>query len=417
MLLILAPNFFTTTSNGHLACLKIWKNIILSLGSHNVRVISGSECPASVDLYQKNFQTSYSNENDIVCKGELLLDSNYSLLLPDDTEGTRSLIVDDLKKHSLCKRIYVIAYAPLFVFSQKEEVDDFEGFDERYRLIFFSDWIMPRSLRLANSLNLYQEPKLPVELEQRVPSNVKQDKVQSTLKIAIYAGKGIYKLSKKNQQSFAKIVKSLKRTGGEIKLITRNNPPNKDQLYSLLAECNLLVCLDPFSNLEREALVLGCRVWKPNAGEIGQIPGIYYGEISEGQLDCIFKADPFEKKRISETYLQYSNILERSSKTRLELFLRALAFDIESITALNKVHTQYASSIAKRFIFKATEELKVEAKITKSLYAQYIHPMKIIPEMNNSLTLESVVNLLSGKILNDMELTYSNTLANGGIHF
>ena len=315
MLIIIAPNHFNQKSNGHMVGLNIWKRLIFELGHDNVCIISGDESIDTVNFYRDVLGSSYKTEKELKIANKILT-SPYCLLLPDDLEGCKSNIVEKLRNSSQCKRIYIIVYAPLLIFSQGEDTELFDSIDDRYRFIFFAEWLMPPGLREAGTFDIYQEPDISLELQNAI-SRVSLTKKQD-LNIAIYAGKGIYNLNAHNSSMFSKLIDCSISRKCKIELITRFSPSNKIRLYDLLSMSDLLVCLDPFSNIEREALVLGCRVWKPNPGQNGKIPGIYYGNLSRFQLNEILDSSSSCKKQISDTYMQYSQILKRFSEAKMK---------------------------------------------------------------------------------------------------
>lgn len=405
MLLIVAPNYYTPSSNGHLVSAKIWDALIARLGASIVRIISGEESIESINFYKERFGSSYSTESEFIASKWMETGRSFHLLLPDDAEGTRSALVGPLKDHSCCKRIYIIAYAPMLVFAPIDRDDFFSTYDDRHRVIFFDKWIMPRSLREAQAIDIYQEPDPPAELLHAMQARGCHFPEMPKPRLAIYAGKGVYRLSSRNKETFRIVLDIFESRGAAVELITRFSPSSKQALYDLLSKCSLLVCLDPFSNIEREAVLLGCRVWKPNPGQTGHIPGIYYGEISNSQVQRLASNPRAMSEGESTIYHEYSKLLQQSSATRLKILTRVIERDMNGAgdTGLSR---KAGSLLADKLMHCLTDELKTGVLELKSAYAPYIHPMQRIPELNNSLKLESAINLLLGVANSLDELEY-----------
>ena len=406
MLVIIAPNYFNPKSNGHVVSLNIWKRFIFEFGSENILILSGDESIDTVNYYRDKLGPTYKTESEIE-NNRGILGHSYSLLLPDDLEGCKSNIVEILKNSSKCRRIYIIIYAPLLVFSQGHDAELFDSIDQRYRFIFFADWIMPPELRAAGVLDIYQEPNFSLDLINaisRISFSKKQD-----LNISIYAGKGIYSLNSHNKQMFSKIIDSAKNRNCKIKLITRGVPSSKSELYDLLAISDLLICLDPFSNIEREALALGCRVWKPNPGQIGSIPGIYYGNLTNFQLNEILQPDVSCRKRISETYRDYSSLLKKSSETKIKTLMRAMRHDL-CVSSPASSDCKPRDLFNDKLIIKMTPRLQSQLLDLKYKYSRCIHPMNRVPELNSRLQIQSALRLLKGLTKNAVEREYLSAL-------
>ena len=406
MLIIIAPNFFTKSSNGHLACSKIWQSLVKKLGEQSVQIVSGEECIQSVNYYRDTFGASYMTEAEF--KKSRWLDANtpFCLLVPDDIGGTRSTLASPFKESPQCARIYTIAYAPIDIFAEDSSTAFIDEHDSRHRIIYFAKWIMPPRLRISNAIDIYQEPEPSVELMSAMQRNLHQSG-DTPPALAIYAGKGVYKLSDHNKKIFKIILESFNDKHASIELITRHSPPHKNDLYDLLAKCRLLICLDPFSNIEREAVMLGCSVWKPNPGQAENIPGIYYGELCESQIQDILRGATSGKRHASETYLQYSELLKRSSITKLAMLCKAIERDMLVATGQQCATTE-KSLLADLLILCFSDQLKIEAMQMRTMYSTCIHSMVKIPELNNSLPLESALNLLQGAPSSAIEVEYES---------
>jgi hypothetical protein len=336
----------------------------------------------------------------------------YCLLLPDHIEGTRSTLAIPLKDSPQCARIYTIAYAPSDIFAGDNSTAFISDHDNRHRIIYFAKWIMPPHLRNLGAIDIYQEPELSAELISARQRSLHHSE-GTPPELAIYAGKGNYRLSDHNKEIFKIILESFNVNHARIELITRHSPPHKHALFDLLAKCRLLICLDPFSNIEREAVILGCSVWKPNPGQAGKIPGIYYGDLCESQLQAILSAAASDRRHVSERYLQYSELLRRSSITKLVMLCKAIEHDM--LVAMGQLcATAKNSLLADRLILCFSDQLKTEAMQMRDMYSKCIHPMVKIPELNNSLPLESALNLLQGAPSSATEVEYESTCSKTG---
>ena len=330
----------------------------------------------------------------------------YCLLLPDHIEGTRSTLATPLKDSPQCARVYTIAYAPSDIFAVDASASLISQDDNRQRIVYFDKWIMPPCLRISGAIDIYQEPEPSKELISALQRNLHQSG-DAPAGLAIYAGKGIYKLSDHNKKAFRIILEFFKAKHASIELVTRHSPPHKHALYDLIAKCGLLICLDPFSNIEREAVMLGCSVWKPNPGQPGNIPGIFYGELCESQIQAIHRQASSGKRGVSESYMQYSGLLKRSSTTKLAMLCKAIKHDM-LVAIEQECATAENSLLAARLIHCISDQLKTEAMQMRAIYSKCIHPMNKIPELNNSLTLESALNLLQGEPSSTIEVEYES---------
>ena len=325
-------------------------------------------------------------------------------MCPDDMEGSRSQISIASLANPNCKWIYVIGYAPFGVFASAASFDRyFQSYDSRFRLSFFSDWIAPADLVNSKDLiDIYQETPLPIDASYEP---------NSMADIAIYCGKGVYKLSRSNQLLFQNLVSAARLANSSIHLITRESPQTKESLYEVLSRCLLLICLDPFSHIEREAASLGCAVWKPNCPSPGRLPGIFYGDFN---LESIIKRIHGEsseiikgKKSLSITALQYSRLLRNSAEAKLRIYVSSIQAALDG-----RMRLPQGSSLARKVIIDFSSELIAPLKRHARGYAKFLHPIPSAPDefnypaMNNSLTLGSALNLLAGEPKTDEELNY-----------
>lgn len=408
MLIIVAPNYFTSTSNGHLVSAKLWQALISAIGPGKAVLVSGTESVESVSLYREVFGPSYYTEDELIGSSWYRKEDGFALLLPDDTGGLRSQLVDTLRNSTRCRRVYIIAFAPLFVFAPNPALDPTAVLDDRYRIIFFADWIMPPSIRRSPAtIDIYQEPDPPVELVSAYVDLAGKAGAHRRNGIAVYAGKGIYRLSETGKASFQRILEIADRKN--ILPVTRSNPSSKALLYRLLMSCKLLICLDPFSNIEREAVSLGCQVWKPNPVAAGFIPGIYYGELTEAQIRTIFHS-PSRSDYIRQSYHEYSGLLRASSCTKSKIFVRSIVSDMQSLFA-RSARSRGISRLCEMTLFRMNEQMAAEIMSLRAQCLECIHPMSIIPELNNSLGIDSIIRLLLGQEEAEDELKYRDICA------
>ena len=231
---------------------------------------------------------------------------------------------------------------------------------------------MPPGLREAGTFDIYQEPDISLELQNAI-SRVSLTKKQD-LNIAIYAGKGIYNLNAHNSSMFSKLIDCSISRKCKIELITRFSPSNKIRLYDLLSMSDLLVCLDPFSNIEREALVVefGSLIlpkWKNTRYLLRNLSRFQLNEILDSSSSC--------KKQISDTYMQYSQILKRFSEAKMKTFMRAMKYDLSDVlnVALERAPRV---PLSEKLIIKMTTKLQYQILNLKYQYSKCIHPMEII---------------------------------------
>jgi hypothetical protein len=330
-------------------------------------------------------------------------------MCPDDIEGSRSKIAIASLANPNCKRIYVTGYAPFGAFAPTGSLDRyFQLYDRRFRLSFFSDWVAPADL--VNSTDLiciYQETALPADASYE-PNSMSN--------IAIYCGKGVYKLSRHHQLLFKSLVSAARLVNSSIHVITREHPQTKEGLYDILSRCVLLICLDPFSHIEREATSLGCEVWKPNCPAPGRLTGVSYVDLN---LESVIKKIHGEsseiinaKKALSLATLEYSRLLHCSAKTKLRIYVSSIQAALDE-----RMYLPSKSGLARKTITDFSPELIAPLKCHARSYAKFLHPIPGGPDdfnyplMNNSLTLESVLNLLEGKPKSCQEIEYAAGLS------
>lgn len=408
-LVIILPNFINFASNGHVVALSLYRSLISRLGAKRVLAVSGSESPETIDFYREEFRDSYCVEDS--CALKEVLRRPFSLLCPDDIEGSRSNFADAAINNKNCTEIYVIGFAPFGIFSPGFDLDRYlHKYDSRFRLIFYDDWVAPACLSSTSQvLGIYQETAFDYSLQQV------RDIIQPAADICIYCGKGVYRLESDKQQVFRTLVKQAQRTNRNVHLITRDQPGSKKELFSLIARSMLMVCLDPFSHIEREALALGCMVWKPNIPLKMKVPGIHYRDLPLQEICSYMNATPestLERKRaISATQLEYSRLLVRSSDTRLRIFTATLRQALDFGNDYKPL-----SAIGKKMLFRYTKELESDLRQHASIYKPYIHPVPNgvsehnYPFANRFLSLASAINLLSGSPSNEEELAYHEGL-------
>jgi hypothetical protein len=410
-LIIILPNFHNSASNGHLTALNIYESVCARLKGLDVFTVSGSESPHSVAFYKQRFGGRYFLEDsDFICKH---MQKPYSLICPDDIEGSRSqLAIKSLGNHN-CKRIHIIGYAPLGAFAPMGLLKRYFGlYDERFRLTFFDDWIAPAMLKKSTDLiSIYQEPQgLPINWICAL---------NGAADIAIYCGKGVYRLSYQHQQQFNELVKFANRANRAIHLITRKHPASKKSLYGLLSRCALLICLDPFSNIEREAIAIGCAVWKPNCPGPGKIPGIQYGDLDLNWTCAALNGSTSQIAQLKRfrivTSKAYSDLLLKASKTKLLIYAKAIESTLRD-GDLPLSSSRLADRTIIHFKHIITDQLMIHAK----LYRKFLHPIPgsasdfSYPLANDSMQLESAINLLAGQPECSEEISYAEGL---DVHF
>ena len=405
-LIIVLPNYYNPASNGHVVALNTCKTLCAKIRGHRLIATSGSESSQTVDVYRNILGDQYCSEG-----SELIAEATrhpYSLMCPDDIEGSRSQVSVASLANPNCRRIYVTGFAPLGVFSPGSSLDHyFQTYDDRFRLSFFSQWIPPADLVKSKELiDVYQETTLPADASYE--PNAMAD-------IAIYCGKGVYSLSERHQLLFRNLERTAKLANRSIHLITREHPATKEGLYKVLSSCLLLICLDPFSHIEREATSLGCAVWKPNCPVPGRLPGIFYGDFNLESMIKKFHGESGEiikaKKDLSIAALEYSTILHRSAKTKQRIYVNSIQKSLDE-----RMHLPHESCLARKVIIEFSQELIASLKSHARSYAKFLHPIPRSPDefnypvMNNSLTLESALSLLRGAPMTDEELNYKSGL-------
>jgi hypothetical protein len=406
-LIIILPNYYSSASNGHVAALRIYKTLCACIKEPRVLAVSGAESRSTVELYRQIFNSHFHLEDSEFIKS--VMRRSFSILCPDDIEGSRSMVVRNAIRNPACRQIHVIGFAPLGIFAPQGSFNEyFCQYDERFRLAFFDDWIAPVSLRDSMGLiSIYQEPAAAA-LDTLCELNAMTD-------VAIYCGKGLYRLSSRHQNQLKRLIGATHRANHSIHLITRDKPIAKEDLYRMLARCLVLICLDPFSNIEREAASLGCTVWKPNCPAPGKIPGIQYGDLNTeatiAELNMEREGVLKRKSYRSQTLRTYSRILDRASRTKLDIYIKAIEACMRpGATSLTSF------GLAKRTIIPFTSEIVPALKAHTARYMHFIHPIPgsskdyDYPAANNSISLESALNLLMGTPKTEDELLYAKGL-------
>ena len=405
-LVVILPNFYNPASNGHVIALRIYKALHKRLKAATVVAISGTESDSSVAFYKSEFGEDYLSEDSGRCAS--LMQSPFALLCPDDIQGARSRFLLEAVQSSQCRQIHVIAFAPPGIFAPGRSLDKyFNDYDERFRIAFFANWIAPPAAAGGKLFCLYQEPAM-----EAMDGSLE---LSSSCDMAIYAGKGLYNLRPQQRCQFSKALEVFRANNKEIHLITRTSPPVKSELVSMLSRCALLVCLDPFSNIEREAVLAGCSVWKPNSPVRDALPGVHGPNLCTESISSVLRMDSgavLERKmRISDDYREYSILLQKSSATRLSMYIKALD------CSLSGRRGGPLERLNNRLIMPFTDKLRHGMVAHAQSFLEFVYPIPHeegdydYPEANNRLPVESCVNLMMGAPETADELRYLLALA------
>ena len=195
-----------------------------------------------------------------------LLDGIRLVILPDHIDGLSCAIYDHLRcEYSNNIRYLNIILAPLFAFSDRTLRPMETTYDERDSFVYFNKNFLPPGF---HAYDIYQEPtyeyilRLISEGEEISEAESRQNRVN----LLIYSGKGHFAVDAPISDEIKIIKQYFDDRGGSHKLITRTWPNSKVDYIQLMLDSAGLILLDPFTNVIRDALMLGLPVFAPING-------------------------------------------------------------------------------------------------------------------------------------------------------
>jgi len=403
LLVVILPNYWNGSSNGHVASRRLFGELLRGCPiQRKVIFVSGNESLETVAGYRQEYGSNYYTEDELCQQG--MPNDEFSILIGDDIAGTRTATFHDLVQSKRCIHIFLVAFAPPGIFDPAGSPLLEALVDQRYLIIFFADWIVPPRLRreaTVDIIDVYQEPS--------PPSPLISPQIISKPSCSVYLGKGICKLSRHNASVFLDLLDAVEGSSGRMSVITRFEPAQKEDLHRVLSMSSLLICFDPFSNLDRDALFHGCRVWKPNVLERYKIPNIVYGDADPEKIKKIVFSD-FElslpnRRKIVEMQVAYSELLAKNSELKLKLFARAVYQKMAE-----KCSNPTRSDLASRMILKL-EPLLMHLLDFRRGYLKFVHPINevngySVPVLNNQLSIDSIRRIISSSPRSEEEIAY-----------
>lgn len=232
---------------------------------------TSGDCGAShYKLYHKG---RYLPEMELLQNPRLLEQINL-VIVPDHIDGLNCRIYDYLRCEGGEGIRYInIVLAPLYVFSDKDVRPVKTMYDERDCFIYFNRLFAPPGF---NACDVYQEPSYNYLLESghyRAELDI-IDKEGPAREVLVYAGKGHFAVDSQISNQVHSIRKRLDEQSIGFKLITRTWPENKEHYIELMANSFGLIIADPFTNVIRDALMLGLPVFSTVNGIDYDVTGI-----------------------------------------------------------------------------------------------------------------------------------------------
>ncbi len=258
--LVILPSSPDPRSNGIQSYLSLVDNL------KNLRGVVYTSGPTGNDHYSIHMRGHYIPEDILIDKIELI--ANLSLVvLPDHIDGLGSKIYDVARcTCSDSTKFINVVLAPIFVFADRSLRPAEVTYDCRDYFVYFNKLFAPTCLCVKD---VYQEPSFDYLFESNSFSLLgaaSQQLGHASGDVLVYAGKGHYSVSVEAEGELRAIKDYLDSSQIDTKLITRIWPASKQEYIGLLAKAAGLILLDPFTNLVRDALMLGVPVFSAVAG-------------------------------------------------------------------------------------------------------------------------------------------------------
>ena len=278
-----------------------------------VAYTSGQGCNDSGKAYYNSTWHGCYIAEILLMQDKSLFGALQFVILPDHIDGLACQVYDYLR----CEAGDVIQYinlvlAPLYVFGDNNSRPIETMYDNRDSFIFFNKHFLPPDYHL---LDIYQEPNLGY-LHNVIPVldaglNEYPHPVPKTL--AIYAGKGHYAVDHSISGEISDIKDYLDSRGIGFSLITRSWPESKQAYLQLIADSIGLIMLDPFTNVLRDALLLGVPVFSA-------VDGIDYQCYGVSRVASSFINSLSQRRNIREYALSRQFGLARFNLLKQSLF-------------------------------------------------------------------------------------------------
>jgi len=215
--------------------------------------------------YMATWQGHYIPESSLM-QDKTLLSGLRVVLLPDHIDGLFCQIYDYLRCEGADTIQYInMVLAPLYVFSDKNFRPIKTMYDNRDLFVYFNKHFLPAGY---HAMDIYQEPNFAdlFKILSAIEVNVDQNPSPNGKNVVIYAGKGHYAIDQSASYAISEIKNYLDSRGLGLSLITRSWPESKQVYLRLMAESIGLIMLDPFTNVIRDALMLGVPVFSTAGG-------------------------------------------------------------------------------------------------------------------------------------------------------
>jgi hypothetical protein len=301
--------------------------------------------------YMATWQGHYIPES-LLMQDKTLLSALRVVLLPDHIDGLFCQIYDYLRCEGAGNIQYInMVLAPLYVFSDKNLRPIETMYDNRDSFVYFNKHFLPPGY---HAMDIYQEPDcgdlysilpaIEVNLDQNPPSSCKN--------LVIYAGKGHYAIDPSASSAISEIKSYLDSRGLGLSLITRTWPESKQVYLQLIAESIGLVMLDPFTNVIRDALMLGVPVFST-------IRGIDYECFGVSSDATSFISTLAKRKSIREHAWS-----RHFSLSRFNLLKQSLLFEsirklvIDQKAGLGSIFIPYTAELQQASLLLARDILK-----------------------------------------------------------
>lgn len=220
---------------------------------------------AGTSHYALSCEGVYIPEN-ILIASESLVDSLRIVILPDHIDGLECQIYDYLRCLPDARIQFVnIVLAPLAVFADERQRPSATMYDYRDSFIYFNKLFSPPGFC---KVDIYQEPVYRELISEIANSSLHStsNKVQQGKNLLIYSGKGHFAVSSQISAEIKEIRAIASQKNLDFALITRTWPHAKQEYLQTLKNSAGLILLDPFTNVIRDALMLGVPVFCPMEG-------------------------------------------------------------------------------------------------------------------------------------------------------
>ena len=220
---------------------------------------------SGADHYKLMHKGRYFPES-ILLQNQCLLKQIRIVVLPDHIDGLGCNIYDYLRCEGGDAIRYInLVLAPLYGFADESVRPMITMYDERDSFVYFNDLFAPPGLCVRD---VYQEPSYEYLFGSKSHGREAGDIDQecSTGDFLLYAGKGHFAVDSSTSSEICLIRKHLEARGVGCTLITRTWPVSKDHYVDLMSSSFGLLILDPFTNVIRDALMLGLPVFSATNG-------------------------------------------------------------------------------------------------------------------------------------------------------